>query len=518
MTFAMIRLDGPPDAWSVPEDHVAAHVELLWSGIAPERGHTMNQLRIKLVAALSCSVLHAPGWSLADRTLTLPDALQLAREHNHDLEQARARLQQAQVGIEQARVALMPTVQLQGKYTHNYKGAELPISAFNQGTVGLAQTIGAADPALAPALGNFTHQLQNASFGGLPNTIVIQKQEQLDSSLDVKVPLLVPSGWANLEASKRTYASSEASFDVTETSLLFSVAQAFFTAAGADELLLARKHAVEVTQQTLAQSQAKLSAGTAKRTDVNQAALSLLQAQQALLQAQDQRNQAYRSLATLIQLPGLFTVSVEDHPDQQIASGDPAQLTTHALLARPEFREGDKTVLADEAKISAQDWGWSPTLSAFGHATYGNYAGFTGTPYTWAVGVQLDWALYDGGNREAQKHLLQAQAAETRAKLAAERDSVRDDVQTASENLATSREGLTTSERSVALAQETLKLMRVQYEAGIATQLDVLEAQDSLVSAEVTLVQARYTLAQDALALQRNAGLFPEEIAAKVKP
>ena len=41
------------------------------------------------------------------------------------------------------------------------------------------------------------------------------------------------------------------------------------------------------------------------------------------------------------------------------------------------------------------------------------------------------------------------------------------------------------AERSVALAQEALGIVRAQYDAGTATQLDVLQAQDSLVAAEV---------------------------------
>jgi outer membrane protein TolC len=64
------------------------------------------------------------------------------------------------------------------------------------------------------------------------------------------------------------------------------------------------------------------------------------------------------------------------------------------------------------------------------------------------------------------------------------------------------------AERSVVLSQETLGLMRVQHNAGTATQLDLLQAQDALVSAEVSLAQAHFDLALADLALQRAVGTF----------
>jgi outer membrane protein TolC len=52
--------------------------------------------------------------------------------------------------------------------------------------------------------------------------------------------------------------------------------------------------------------------------------------------------------------------------------------------------------------------------------------------------------------------------------------------------------------------------VQVQYEAGKVTQLDLLQAQDSLVAAELGVAQARFALAVTDLELQRNAGTFPQ--------
>src|SRR4051794_19355694 len=102
------------------------------------------------------------GAASADRVLTLEDALALARTHNRDLRGARARVAEAQAGIEQARAALLPTVSAQGRYTHNYKQVAIDFGA------------------IVPGAGE----------------IIIQKGEQLDANLTASVPLLAPSAYS----------------------------------------------------------------------------------------------------------------------------------------------------------------------------------------------------------------------------------------------------------------------------------------------------------------------------------
>src|SRR5437868_13562227 len=194
-------------------------------------------------------MLLAPAPARAERTLSLDEALAIARAQNRDLKAARVRLEQSQVGVEQAWTALLPTVAAQGKYTHNYKQVTLDLSQSNLGLFGLADIV-------ARFSGNglengVLNDYKQAIANNTPASIVIQKQEQLDFALNASVPLVVPSAYPALKAAKQTYAAAEANTQVTETQLLFSTAQAFFAAAGSDELLGARKHDIEVAQKTV---------------------------------------------------------------------------------------------------------------------------------------------------------------------------------------------------------------------------------------------------------------------------
>jgi outer membrane protein TolC len=148
-------------------------------------------------------------------------------------------------------------------------------------------------------------------------------------------------------------------------------------------------------------------------------------------------------------------------------------------------------------------------LNAFANAHLGNYVGFTGNSYSWQVGASLDWVIFDGGNRDAQRHLAAAQAAQAEAQAAVLADSIRDDLANNRSLLNTRREAVRAAERGAELASETLDLVRSQYEAGTITQVDLLAAQDNLVIAQESLASARFDVAIADLALRRTAGTFP---------
>jgi outer membrane protein TolC len=468
--------------------------------------------RILFVFAM---LLAAPtAW--AQRTLTLDEALALARRENRDLKGARARLEQSALGVEQAWAVLLPTVSMQGKYTHNYREITLNTSA-PQASVLQANVVeqtfrdlyGQLGLAPGPGVAMAQTQLEDYLRQNPPNTapLVIQKGEQLDFVLQATVPLLVPHGYYGVAAARKQRGAAQATFEVNETAVLFSTAQAFFACAGADELLLARRHAIDVAQKTLTNAKARLEAGVVNRVEVTRAEIAVVKAEQAHREALDVQAQTYRTLATVIQLREPFRVAATG-PDA-LPGGDPGELARNALTLRPEFMSAERTVQAADATINSAKWRWAPTISAFGLVRAFNYAGFFGDNYNWAVGVQLDWLIYDGGIRDYQRHLAQAQRREGEQRLALLRDTIADEVFNARRAVDTKRQALSAASRAVALSKETLDLVRVQHDAGTATQLDLLQAQDSLVTAEVGVAQAHFDLALSDLALRRTAGIFP---------
>jgi outer membrane protein TolC len=456
--------------------------------------------------ALLATVL-AVSPARAERVVSLDEALAIARSNNRDLRAARARLAQSATNIEVAWAALLPQLGVQGKYTHNYKNVVLDLSSITQASAGLADAIRSTstNPAEIAAISRYEQNVA-AATAGMPSP-VIQKGEQLDLTVNATVPLLVPYAYGALRAAKLTQRSNEAEFDTTTATVMLSVAQAYFTAAGADELVVARRHAVEVATDTYETSKARVAAGFVNRVETTRAEVSLVRAGQDEAEAENARDAAYRSLATLLGSKAPFRVRAD--PGLPPKEPPVQSLRAEAQRLRPEFPRYESAIAAARASASSNAWRWAPTVSAFGNGRLSNYAGFAGDKYSWAVGAELDWTLYDGGTRDAERRRAQAEERENVARLELLHDTVSDEIATAAETLETKRRALDAAVRALELSHETMRLIRAQYEAGTAQQLDVLSAQDSMVSSEVSVARAHFDLALSDLELGRAAGTFP---------
>lgn len=418
---------------------------------------------MRIPVLLVCLAL--PTLAHAERPLSLDEGLALARTANRDLAAARERITQAEADVAAARSYLLPALSAQGTFIRNDSEVK-----FNLG--GMAMTI--------------------------------QSETQKSGSATLTVPLLVPSAYPALAAAKHGRAATEATVEATTADVLLATAQAYYAAAGADELLAARREATAVTAQTLRDARTRFAAGAASAVDVSRAELSAIQAEQAVRAAEDVRAAAYRALATLIQLREPFVVAPGS---RDVAAPAPEEeLVARALETRPEIAAARELVAARGAQAAAQNWAWAPSLAAFGTASASDPPGLTGMEKSWLAGLQLQWSIFDGGGRLAGRRRATSQEREAELQLAKLRDSIADDVANRRRAVETKRSAVETAIRGEALAEQTLEVVRTQYAAGAAVQIELLQAQDALVAARVGLAQARFDLAVADLALRRAAG------------
>ena len=446
-------------------------------------------IRAAFAVAVAVMLTAAPVVSTsapAERELTLEQALEMGKKRNKSMAAERARLEQAQTSLSSAWALLLPTIAAQGRYTRNY-------AEFKFGGAGIFDRFG--EPVLDPMTGL---QVQAPS-------LLIQPINQLDAVISFSAPLIVPAAYPGLKSVKANIASSEANYELSETNVLYAVAQAFYAAAVSDEVVLARQSNIQVARATLDNAKTRLAAGTVTKVDVDRAELSMLRAEQAAREALQGRQQAYRGLATLIQLEGPFRAVAP-----AALGAPPAEQPLETVLQlRPEFRALELSARAADLSATTDAWKWSPQISAFGNARKFNYDNFARDRHSWAVGVQLDWLIFDGGNRDAQRHLANAQMDEAVARAEVLKDTIRDDLANGRSLVATKRQGVLAAVRAVELAKETIELVRTQYEAGTVTQVDLLQAQDALVGAQEALAQFRFDLAVADLTLRKTAGTFP---------
>ncbi|HEX2658925.1 MAG TPA: TolC family protein [Polyangia bacterium] len=408
--------------------------------------------------------------SASVKELTLEQALAMAKRGNRSLAVDRTRLAQAKVSIDQAWSVLFPTVVAQGKYSRNNT--------------------------------EFVFALPGAG------ALTIQPYNQLDGAISASTLLFAPAVYPGLKAVEAGFEAAEEGNRASEDAVLYAVGQTFYAALIADEVMVARDSNIAVTQATLETAKTRFAAGAVTKLDVDRAELALLRAQQAKREAELGRAQYYRALATLIGAEGSFRVAAPTGADAD-SSGSVGNDLDLVLKLRPEFRALDAAAREAELERKAYLWRWAPSISAFGNARAFNYDNFARQNHAWVVGATLDWVLYDGGSRDNQRHLQLARLAESQARAEQLRESIRDDLANGKDTIATKRQAQLTAERSVTLAQETVDLTRTQYEAGSATQIDVLQAQDALIAAKDALARSHFDVALADLSLRRAAGTFP---------
>jgi outer membrane protein TolC len=435
---------------------------------------------------VTTSVAHAADAPAADvpagtkgqgntRNLTLDQAVALARKGNRNLVVDRARLAQARTSVEQAWNVLFPTLAVQGKYTRNYEEFKFHV---------------------APAAG----------MPGNGFDLLIQPKNEWDLGASASTLLFAPAAYPALKAAEAGAEGAAENTRASSDSILYGVAQSFLTAAVADEVIAVRDSNIAVSRATLDIARTRFSAGAVTKVDVDRAQLAVLRAEQSKREAELAQRQAYRALATLMGIGEPFKVVPPPVSESEALPNDDLDLV---LKLRPEFRAVQLAAREADLERQAYAWRWAPSISGFGNARRFNYNNFRGDRYSWAVGATLDWVIFDGGVRDSQRHLQAARFAEQQAQAAVLEDSIRDDLANGRDAIATKVQAQRTAERSVVLAQETVELTRAQYEAGTATQIDLLQAQDALVAAQDTVARAHFDVAAAHLALQRAAGTFP---------
>jgi outer membrane protein TolC len=153
--------------------------------------------------------------------------------------------------------------------------------------------------------------------------------------------------------------------------------------------------------------------------------------------------------------------------------------------------------------------GWIPSLSASGQYRMTNEASFNNRTWNWNIGATLNWTLFDGLARfaDAREQKALARLADLDVQAATRRVDVevRESLVSLENQRASLKQATAAHEVAKKNAAETTEL----YRQGLASALEVADANVSLFEAEVALVQERYGLGVAFLNLEAALGLDP---------
>jgi outer membrane protein TolC len=245
-------------------------------------------------------------------------------------------------------------------------------------------------------------------------------------------------------------------------------------------------------------------AGVSPPLDALRAKTELVRREGDLVRARADLDRARLALGILLGRDAPVRVAVADPVPPQVALA--SELTAGALARRPELLAQREQIAAAEQQVDATWARLAPQLSASGTVFASDVPYPTGDRDGWRATVDLTWPIFDGGLREARRRQARAQLATARAGAEAQRLAVVQEVADSTRDLEVARERLRLAETQRGLAADAAASARRSFEAGIASSLDVVDANDRLYQADVGLADARARLAQAVLGVDRAVG------------
>jgi outer membrane protein len=413
-------------------------------------------------AALACSLT-----ALAKdgaKPLTLASALKIAREGNEDFLISKEKLKQTKIMRDKAWAAFAPQVELYGTLTHSNK--EIAFSG---------RMISKQDALAGKATATLTF-LDASSITGLMEAYELAK--------------------AGVESTK--YAMNELSFEV---------ARAYYAVLSAGSLVEAAERSVATANEHLTAVAGRIDAGEALAIDEMRAKMELVSAEGDLVNAKNARDSTQDYLAFLLNMePPLV---LEPPPMPAVPEGTDEALAKKALGRRPDLIAQKHNVEAAK-KAAAESWaGFFPTLGLMGTYNATQNTGFSGDPFSWNIQLFMQWVLWDGGLTaaavsEKKSKLSEAQLEED--KLA---HTVKLEVKQARRDLDNAGANVATAQKQLELARLSREMVMSRYNAGLATSLELTEADDDLRQAEVQLVVQDLSYQLCVLEVLRVIGLDP---------
>ena len=341
--------------------------------------------------------------------------------------------------------------------------------------------------------------------------------------------------WAiNLTASQVLYAGGGVKASVRSSQLIRESAVLDLQATINDALLLVRTNYyavllarekitvqeknLELLQEQLKTATDRFNAGTISSFERLRAEVAVANAKFPLITA---RNDFRLAVESLRQSLG-FTTNLPDQIDKLPVFLGTLEFspTTFDLVAaleasrakRPELQRLAKLAASREQTITVAGANALPQVSAFGgwELRKGTGNAFRESHDGWRIGVQSQWNIFDG--RATAGRVAQARSVLEQTKLSLAEFQLAADVEVrrAFSQWQQAVELADASKKVVAQAEEAVRLATARYNAGTATQLDVLSAQVDLTTARTNQLQAYYTY-NVAVASLRKAMGQPDE-------
>ncbi|SRR5581483_9702366 len=374
-----------------------------------------------------------------------------------------------------------------------------------------------------------------ARSGYLPSVVSTglfrERQHQADSRLrdeDYNASLRVVQNLYTGGAVTNQLAIAQLNLEIQELELqALTNRVAMDTRVAFNELLLnrarvrVREQSVGVLQEEAKSQQDRFQAGIVGNLNVRRAEVALANEQPELINAETQVKNSYLRLAELFGLDtranarttALFEVAGElqykpRHPDLN-------ECLARADTSRPEIKAREIEVEIEDRQADLDRSALKPQVEAFsGYEVYNERDPLVGPEFNhgYVVGVNARWNIFDGFATKGRLQATHARRDAAAQALQALRNSVASEVRSAFLDLQQAERTLESETKNVQTADESLEIAKGNVDAGLATQLDMLQAASDVTRTRTTRLAAIYQHNVALAKLARACAVSPNEL------
>ena len=311
------------------------------------------------------------------------------------------------------------------------------------------------------------------------------------------------------ESALEQFLATDSARRAVTVSLVAQVADGYLTLRELDERIRITRDTVRTREESLRIFRRRFQVGTATRLDVAQVETLLTQAQSLGAQLEQARAAQAHALTLLVGSQPARIADRESLNDAALVRDPPVGLPSDLLQQRPDIVAAERRLRAANANIGAARAAFFPTITLTGFAGTASLelsSLFSSGTGAWLFAPQLVMPIFDAGRRQANLDLAEVRRDAAVAEYERTIQAAFRDVADALSAQYWLSEQLTIQRRAVAEQTERARLATLRFDRGLASSLEVLDAQRDLLAAQQQLVQQRRTLLSSRVALYAALG------------
>lgn len=334
-----------------------------------------------------------------------------------------------------------------------------------------------------------------------------------NSSFSLVIPSWEIDLWGKLaarnEAAQRELLASAALAQGVRISLTAQVAMLYFDLLDIDNQASITKRTLSGRKQSLRINRARFNEGISSLLDVRQAESLVASSEQALADQKRRQVLTENALSLLLgRLPGPIARST--HLDSLILPTETlAGLPSTLLQRRPDIRAAEESLRGATANVDVARKAFLPSITlttVLGIASPGLNSLFESGRHAWSFQPVLGMPFFDGGRLRSGVALAEAQQ---RILIEQYKTTIRQAFREVNDSLVVLEQLKLQNEASLRVVnanRDRLKITRARYLDGIASYLDVLDAERQLFDSELGLSNLTRSQHQAVVQLYRALG------------